>query len=329
MLRRLMFGTFVVGVLVSTTPLGAQLPRPLGPVPERARLAPFFDGWYQNPDGTVSFAFGYSNLNKETIELPIGPDNIITPKEYDGRQPTSFPHNPHVESGGGGATTGIASVAPPASNQAGGAAAPADGGGSSRRNRGAGGRPQYDRERGVFTVTVPGTFKGDVVWTLRYQGQSFSVPARGKSTAYQLSWPMAMGSTPPLLRFVQTGPAGRGPTGIQGPAVQGKVGTPVPLTVWVTDDAVHEKEPVRVNRKPVPSMNVTWIKHAGPSAPVEFSTGLEPVTDPQGKASATATFTEPGDYTIRVKVDAHGNIDSTDADQCCWTNGFVKVNVSR
>lgn len=339
---RWMFGSSVVAVLIGSLPLQAQLPRPLGPVPEQARLAPFFDGWYQNPDGTISFSFGYSNLNKETIEIPLGPNNFITPKEYDGKQPTSFPKIMAAATAGGGANTGVATAAqtptasaagtgapaPAAAGQGAGAAAGAPGGGGGG-NRPGGGGPNYDRERGVFTVTVPASFKGDVVWTLKHQGQTWSIPARSKSTAYQLSWPMAMGSVPPLLRFQQAGPAGRGPTGIQGPALQAKVGTPLPLTVWFTDDGVHEKEPITVKRQPVPSMNVTWVKHSGPAGQVAFNPSREPVADVQGKASTMATFEAPGDYTIRVRGDAHGNVDSSDGDQCCWTNGYLKVTVTR
>jgi hypothetical protein len=287
----------LVVIFISSPLLDAQLPRPLGPVPEQARVAPFFDGWYANPDGTISLSFGYSNLNRTTVEIPLGPNNVITPKEYDGRQPTSFPVGPRLVTAGGGG---------------------APGGGNN-----------YARPRGVFTVTVPATYKGDVVWTLIYQGQKWSVPGRAKSTAYQLGWPMAMGSVPPQLRFQQGGPAGRGPTGIQGPPLRVEVGAPLPLTVWLTDDAVHEKEPVAVKRQVVPSMNVMWIKHSGPAAPVVFSTPEEAVADPQGRATTTATFSEPGEYVIRVRGDAHGNVDSSDADQCCWTNGYWTVLVTR
>ena len=60
-----------------------------------------------------------------------------------------------------------------------------------------------------------------------------------------------------------------------------------------------------------------------------FSTPEEAVADPQGRATTTATFSEPGEYVIRVRGDAHGNVDSSDADQCCWTNGYWKVLVTR
>lgn len=352
MFGRLIVGGLGVALFVSAASLGAQ--RPLAPVPENARVAPFFDGWYANPDGTISFSFGYSNLNKTTVEIPLGPNNFITPKEYDGRQPTSFPVVSAGATAGGGANTGVVTAPATGGAAAGGAATGVDvpgagagaagtpaagaaagagqgraGGGGRGGGGGGGGGNNYDRQRGVFTITVPGTFKGDVVWTLRHQGQTWSIPARAKSTAYQLSWPMAMGSVPPLLRFQQGGPAGRGPTGIQGPPLQAKVGAPLELTAWLTDDGVHEKEPITVKRQVVPSMNVMWFKHSGPPAAVVFGSQKDPVADPQGKVTTTATFSEPGEYVIRVRGDAHGNIDSTDADQCCWTNGYWKVAVGR
>ena len=253
-----MFGRWIVGgvamaLLTSSLTLEAQFPRPLIPLAEEGlRVAPFFDGWYANPDGTVTFSFGYSNLNNQLVEIPLGPDNFIVPKEYDGRQPTSFPIvAPEAPDGGGGGGRGAAGAA-----AASAAAARAPGAGGNR------GRDR-DRDRGVFTVTVPTGYKGDVVWTLRYAGQTHSVPARTKSTTYELSWPAAMGSVPPLLRFQPSGAAGRGPVGIQAAPLQGKVGAPLPLTIWLTDDAVHDKEPIKFGRER-PGMNVSWYKHSGP-----------------------------------------------------------------
>lgn len=325
MFRRWIVG--VVAMLVGATALQAQFPRPLSPqAQEGNRVAPFFDGWYENPDGTITLSFGYSNMNKETVDIPLGPDNVIVPKEYDGRQPTAFHFvapAPDTDVGAGAA----AGAGATAGTGARGGTDTAAGGGRGRS------RPninRHDRERGVFTIAVPGHFKGDVVWTLRYAGQTWSVPGRSKSQPYQLSWPMAMGSTPPLLRFQQTGPAGRGPVGIQGPDLQTKVGTPLDLAVWVTDDAVHEKEPIKVKRQAVPVMNVTWFKHSGPTgAAIAFTPAKEGISETQGKSSTTATFTEPGNYVIRVRADTFGNIDSSAGDQCCWTNGYVKVAVTR
>ena len=91
MLRRSIAAGIAFAAAVGAGPLHAQLPRPLIPLQGTGnRVAPFFDGWYENDDGSISFSFGYSNLNKEIVEIPLGPDNFITPKEYDGRQPTTF-----------------------------------------------------------------------------------------------------------------------------------------------------------------------------------------------------------------------------------------------
>ena len=317
-----MFGRWIVGglamaLLTSSSTLEAQLPRPLIPLAEEGlRVAPFFDGWYANPDGTVTFSFGYSNLNNQLVEIPLGPDNFIVPKEYDGRQPTSFPIvAPEAPDGGGGGGGGAAGAA-----AASAAAARAPGAGGNR------GRDR-DRDRGVFTVTVPTGYKGDVVWTLRYAGQTHSVPARAKSTTYELSWPAAMGSVPPLLRFQPRGAAGRGPTGVQAAPLQGKVGAPLPLTIWLTDDAVHDKEPIKFGRER-PGMNVSWYKHSGPG-PIGFDPPKAPFPALTGQSTTTATFEEPGEYVIRVRADAFGYSESSAGNQCCWTNGYQKVTVTR
>ena len=72
----------------------AQVPKqwPLAPVPpEGQRVAPFFDGFYENADGTITLSFGFSNFNKEeTVEIPLGPDNFIEPAQYNGMQPEHF-----------------------------------------------------------------------------------------------------------------------------------------------------------------------------------------------------------------------------------------------
>lgn len=319
-LGRSIAAALAAAMLIGAPRLEAQLPRPLIPLPEKGlRVVPFFDGWYANPDGTISFSFGYSNLNKATVvEIPLGPDNFITPKEYDGRQPTTFGiFGPDNADGGGGGSA--ASRGPAVSPETAAARLPSAGTGNFGRNR--------DRDRGVFTVTVPAGFKGDVVWTLRYAGQTFSVPARSKSISYQLSWPAAMGSTPPLIRFAEKGPAGRGPMGIDAPPLQAKVGTPIALTIWLIDDAVHDKEPIKFGRER-PGMNVTWYKYAGPG-PVVFEPQKVGFPTLTGQSTTMATFKEPGEYVVRVKADAFGYSDSSAGNQCCWTNGYQKVTVTR
>jgi hypothetical protein len=57
-------------------------------------VAPVFEGWERNADGTFSMVFGYLNRNyEEELDIPIGPDNTIAlggDTSGDRGQPTHF-----------------------------------------------------------------------------------------------------------------------------------------------------------------------------------------------------------------------------------------------
>jgi hypothetical protein len=54
-------------------------------------VAPVFEGWIPNTDGTFSMVFGYFNRNwEEEPIVPVGPDNNIEPGGPDSGQPTYF-----------------------------------------------------------------------------------------------------------------------------------------------------------------------------------------------------------------------------------------------
>jgi hypothetical protein len=54
-------------------------------------VAPVFEGWEKNPDGTFSFVFGYLNRNyEEQPEIPVGAENMFSPGPADRGQPTHF-----------------------------------------------------------------------------------------------------------------------------------------------------------------------------------------------------------------------------------------------
>ena len=54
-------------------------------------VAPVFEGWEPNPDGSFSMVFGFYNRNcVENVHVPIGPDNHIEPGGPDREQPTRF-----------------------------------------------------------------------------------------------------------------------------------------------------------------------------------------------------------------------------------------------
>ena len=54
-------------------------------------VAPVFEGWQRNPDGSFDMVFGYMNRNyQEMPHVPVGPDNAFKPGPADRGQPTRF-----------------------------------------------------------------------------------------------------------------------------------------------------------------------------------------------------------------------------------------------
>ena len=54
-------------------------------------VAPAFEGWERNEDGSFSFLFGYMNRNwLEEVDVPVGEDNAFSPGPADRGQPTHF-----------------------------------------------------------------------------------------------------------------------------------------------------------------------------------------------------------------------------------------------
>ena len=55
------------------------------------RVAPVYEGWTRNGDGTIELWFGYLNRNwEQVLHVPVGPDNRIEPGGPDRGQPTVF-----------------------------------------------------------------------------------------------------------------------------------------------------------------------------------------------------------------------------------------------
>lgn len=87
-------GLILAGAAMVPARLQAQGPDgrwPLQPTSEIGRVvAPFLEGWYTNADGTFTYSFGYLNLNGDTVEIALGEHNIIEPAEFNGLQPSVF-----------------------------------------------------------------------------------------------------------------------------------------------------------------------------------------------------------------------------------------------
>ena len=59
--------------------------------PKGLNVAPAYEGWEKNPDGSFNLMFGYYNRNwGEQLTVPVGPDNNIEPDGPDYGQPTYF-----------------------------------------------------------------------------------------------------------------------------------------------------------------------------------------------------------------------------------------------
>lgn len=250
---------------------------PLGPsVPTGGGVAPYFDGWYPNPDGSYTLSYGFMNRNASgAVDIPLGADNKIEPAQFDGRQPTHFPVVRYAAFGG-------------------------------------------RRERGVFAIRVPKGHKGDVVWTLRHNGVTYSVPGRVSSEYYKLSYtPQAAGSMMPVVRFAANGPASEGREGVTTGPLTVAMGSALTIRVWMED---------RGERKPIP-VNMLWFKHQGPGE-VSFEPRTATTAPGGGDATTSVRFSAPGEYMLRVRVDNFGITDSAPGQQCCWTNGYVRVKVT-
>lgn len=182
------------------------------------------------------------------------------------------------------------------------------------------------RDFGVFTVVVPADFEGDVVWSLTSKGVTHTVPGRVGIEPYHLAavdQPMGVGSLPPRVKLSADGPEAMGPTGIVAEdALTTSVGEPVEVGAWAADNfdpQVRESVPVEVQ----------WFKHQGPvGSSVTFSMAEAEVEAAGGWATTTATFSHPGAYMLRARVANFDSRDSDGDDQCCWTSGFVRVDVT-
>jgi len=317
---RLTVGGVALGVLLSSTlaapaPLSAQGPDgrwPLQPTSGVGRIvAPFLDGWYENDDGSYTYSMGYNNFNSDVIYLPVGETNLIEPAEYSGMQPTVF---------------------------------------------------YPGKARGVFTVTVPAAqADGDVWWSLTNpNGEVTKVPARNSWNAYQLDrLPRPHGSLPPAVWFDDgNDEIGSGPEGVVSQrTLSTAVGSPLVVEVEVEDISINDLSDARFRNGT--ELRVNWALLQAPvGAEVEFTRhestmvpeppagrggdGADPDGPPRrgpgpevvpvkdaGTARVIASFSMPGEYVLIGQVDNFRRPDSNSGDQCCWTNAYVRVNVTQ
>ena len=137
-------------------------------------------------------------------------------------------------------------------------------------------------------------------------------------------------NTPPVLTFQPAGTPVTGPP--IGIAMKYTASPQKPLTLdaWATDESGRQNVGnalLSVGRGgPPPAPVLSWSVFRGPAG-VKFDP-VRPMVNraENGKATATATFSAPGEYILRLQAnDSSG--DGGGGFQCCWTNAHVAVTV--
>ncbi|MDG1025305.1 MAG: hypothetical protein P8N94_15545 [Gammaproteobacteria bacterium] len=288
----------------------AQQPRFLSLAPpEGLSIVPIMEGWVANPDGTRSFSFGYLNRNETAVEIPLGDANFLEPAEFSSMQPTNFSPGRHT---------------------------------------------------GVFSVTVPvDKIETEIWWNLKtYDLDALRVPGRANRAGYELDFilPRPEGSLQPLAGFGESRDISPGLlASIRDYPDSVTVESEVMLTVRTADISVRDSsDPRYTETLPI---GVTFSKHQGPGTVIftrhpdtvvviKSDRGADPlcqgcrvsarqdgpnvvsVPGPEGLAKVYANFSEPGNYVIHAKVSNFDASDSSNTNQCCWTNVFQRITVT-
>ena len=189
------------------------------------------------------------------------------------------------------------------------------------------------RQWGVFTIRIPADFgEKKLTWTISANGKSMQIPL-----SLNVLWEVepfrdANGNGPPYVSFRESGPFRNGPLA-EAEVLTATAGVPLNLPVWVAED---EKQAPGARRPQTPPVTLGWSLFRGPGK-VNFSAArpqVEKTANPnapkdtvfQGAATTAATFSEPGDYVLRLQLNDWSG-DGGRGFQCCWSTAHVKVSV--
>ena len=216
--KRLLGSTLAVVLSgLVAAPLYAQLPEHLRDYPLTQRkatgdlIAPMFNGWFKNDDGSVTYMFGFANRNREEIvDVPLGPNNYIEPSKYDGVQPTHFPT---YSRGGfvGIQERGVFAVTVPADE--------------------VGTEVVWTVSHAGRSYSIPG----------RATSTAYELSRK----------PAALGSLRPAIRFDMDGPEAFDSEGVYAAPVTASVGKPVTLSAYAQDRGEREEFDVESLTVPV------------------------------------------------------------------------------
>ncbi len=327
----LLWGTLAgPAALAGPTALEAQVsgPGPDGRWPLQPRapgnrtLAPFMEGWYANEDGTFSISFGYLNANEDTLRIPLGPDNFIEPAQFDGMQPTTFfPGHPR----------GIFTVTLPAAME------DTDVWWTLRKANGDVTRVPGRTGAVAYQLDWMPRPHGSLPPSVSFDSQS-GVGRGPPGIMAERTQTVAVGS-PLTLSVNTTDPSERDSED------DFRFREAIPLrVVWSQLQGPGRVEYTRHESNPLPEVEeeeepdsaaAAAIAAGGAAAAAAARRRREPpgpevipLSEGYGTANVIVTFAEPGEYLMLAQVDNWGAPDSSNNDQCCWTNGYVRVTVT-
>jgi len=288
--------------LLTAAPLHAQLPERLRDYPLATRgatgefVAPMFNGWAANEDGSITMMFGFANQNREaTVDVPLGPNNKLEPAQFQGAQPTHFP----VYSRRG--FVGIQE------RGAFGVTVPAD----------------MANIEVVWTLTSGGK-------TYSVPGRATS-PAYELSAGEAAS-----GSLKPAIRFTKDGPESVDAVGIHAAPQEVTVGQAITLSALVQDrgnrvgyegvDPYYSLGTAWVLHQGPAEPEIETAEISGRMRAAENAGGSE--NNDWTEVLTQVTFPEPGEYVIRLRADNFQAPDSKFDNMCCWSNAYFPVTVN-
>jgi hypothetical protein len=280
MRAHLAWGAAVAAAMLAAAPLGAgqqfesQIPYGSG-----QNVAPVYEGWERNPDGSFNMVFGYMNRNyDERPEIPIGPNNAFSPEPADRGQPTHFyPRRQQF----------MFKVRVPANFGKQQLVWTLTRAGKTEKAVG-----KLDLEWEISQVVVSQNRRGlgnDAVTAKPNSPPTISPAGSAKLTA-KVGEPLALSVNasddgvpqPPKPNPARGAGAGRG-----GP----------PPLVTIRQSSPIQQQIIQPSRE---GLAVTWTQWRGPGR-LSFTPQRMVVKD--GKASTNVTFAEPGTYVIRAYAD--------------------------
>lgn len=188
--------------------------------------------------------------------------------------------------------------------------------------------PSIRRPWNSFMIRVPADF-GDkrVVWTLRNHGETYSVPGHITRSDYIVETPVAparaatgtAGAYAPRMRFEPSQPWAHGLAGTRWGPLAARVGQPLEIPVYVDKgETLNER----------PESWLYWMLYSGPGD-VTFSEDevrIDLDAAGQGVGTTQVTFTQPGEYVLLVQ--SIETLRNSFEYHCCWTNGWVEIDVT-